>query len=369
MAAAYARRPGPIASPAAAVFCESAGITVPSMPSRWRSRTPGVVLASVLVAAGCGGGDDTTEGAGPGPTPLERYFDSVNLAGEGDVEDMQRVEQQTADCMREQGYEYVPLDLSELASDGDGAESTGSAPGADDLPPGEFAERYGYGMFTTGDQLSQVEAADPNAALTATMTDADLAAWDEALYGRFDETTGESITLGCAGQAAVDVYGDAGATDEEFRALLVEMDALWTRIDTDPRVAEAARDWVDCMTDAGYPGLSAPEDAPALVEQRFDQLVGDTTLSQEAVNGTESVGSVDTGLVLDESVLAPEDRRALRDYEIAVATTDFACQEGDGRYRDVVHAVTVEVERRFLAEHREELDRYGEALASAYRAD
>jgi hypothetical protein len=359
MAAAYARRPGPIASPSAAVFCESVGITVPSMPSRWRSRTPGVVLVSVLVAVGCGGDDDRAEAVERGPTPLEQYFDSLFQSPEADAEDLRRVEQLTRDCMREQGYEYVPLEVSasDLADDDDESGIGGQW----ELPSAEFAEQYGYGMFTRDDDATEFET--PNDALLATMSDSEQAAWDEALYGRFDEATGESVTPGCSGEAMVAVYGDTGSTDEEFEALLVEIDALYARVDTDPRVAEASRIWADCMADAGYPGLSAPTDALDLVQLRFDQLAAGATFPEEAVNGDEPL------ILGDESVLTPADRQELRAYEIAVATADYACQEGDGRYLDVVYEVTVEVEQRFMAEHREELDRYGEALASAYRTD
>jgi hypothetical protein len=319
------------------------------------------VLVSVLAAVGCGGGDDSAEAAERGPTPLERYFGSANEAAEGDAEDMRRAEQLTADCMREHGYEYIPMEVPESGWGDEGDD--GDAESMRAVPSAEFIEQYGYGMFTTDDDLSQVEAADPNDAALDAMSDAERAAWEDALYGTFDEATGESITLGCADEAAVEVYGDASATDEVFRALLVEMEALWTRIDTDPRVTEAARGWAGCMAEAGHPGLSAPVDAMDLVQLRFDQLAAGATFPEEAVNGGEPL------ILGDESVLAPEDRRTLRDYEIAVATADFACQDGDGGYFEVVYEVTVDVEQRFMAEHRDELDHYRVALAAAYRAD
>jgi hypothetical protein len=362
--------------PGAAAPWAHPGVSVAPMLGRPRWAALSIALAGALVATGCGGGGDGDAASGDKAessserpdgrkaTPLETYFESVGLSEDSPSDDEireqeRRVEQKIVDCMREQGFDYTPMEAPDPASVDDFDEGPWS------LPPDEFAERYGYGMFTIDEsELPGMddEAEDPNQAALDEMSEAERVAYEEALYGKFDDTTGEILTEGCSGEAYAAEFGDSAASEDEFAGLFEEMDALWTRIDDDPRVAEATRDWADCMADAGYPGVSTPEDASNLVQQRFDELVPGDATSGESLEGADGEAVTVSG---DPAELDPDDRRALRDYEIAVAMADFECQDGDGKYADVYYEVQVELEQQFIDENRDELDRYRESLASS----
>ena len=92
----------------------------------------GVVLAAVLFA-GCGGNDP----AAP-DTPVE-LEDQLGFGESGIVERQSRVEGRIRDCMKAQGFDYVPVDpLAQRAA------LTGKARMSDE----EFLDQFGYGIST-----------------------------------------------------------------------------------------------------------------------------------------------------------------------------------------------------------------------------
>lgn len=249
---------------------------------------------------------------------------------EQDRRDQLRLEEMIAACMRSEGFEYVVRDPF-----GGTVGSLKDSPYA--LPPDEFAAQYGYGISTI-DVPSATEV-DPNSAALAAMNPAEREAYLWALDGGVEQ--GDTQNTGCRGRAVEEVFGrsTAGTSDPsdptaEFAPLVAEIRTLDERIDSDPRVAvDANRRWADCMADAGHPGLTRPSDSSNSVRTRLAQAT--------ARRG-------------DPSAIAD-----VRAYEVAVARADSICRED---YDAARRQVRDELEHRFIADHRPELERYRDAM-------
>ncbi len=376
--------------------------------TNWRARARLLAFACVagLALTGCsddgsGGQNDATNGdsadqAGGDEelSPLEEYMgENSGFAGGGrmtvalgsadmDEEERQRmrqVEELVAACMEEAGFEYVPADPF-------GGE-TGEDPFAEAyaLPPDEFAREYGYGMTTlmSPDKAEEETPADPNEAIREGLSEAALEEYYSALWGDSVQMAegGGAVAVepkppgesggpagpeeqGCHGEARAEVYGDDGGMMmgpdfSEFEGLFEDMDALRQRIESDPRIVEATDAWTACMAEAGYSEFdttAAPEDA---VMERMSELYGwdDEPADDEGDGGPEvSLGGPGGEVDVDEAALAE-----LQEYEIAVATADYDCDEQE--LADVQQEVAWGFEEDFVEEHRAELERYRDAMA------
>jgi hypothetical protein len=308
------------------------------MRGQWRAG--GAVAAAGLAGLllGCSSDPEGPDGGGQGgggPTtsPLAEIlgWGMVEEGGTGSpgVSEEERgrhdrVERLTAECMTDHGFEYLPVPLPEAAS--------GPFEEAYALPPDEFAARYGYGVTTLAPPTDG-PVRDPNQEILASLPpdireDYQRALWGDAVTG------GEGTEPGCQQWASAQVYEDGAGSAElhaRFKELFDHLDALWQRIENDPRLEGADEGWVTCMAQAGYPGFDRPHDARQSV---FD---GMAALRAQA----------------DPD---PDELASLREYELALAPVDQQCREVhiDGPRR----AVAYELEAEFVAEHRAELEAY-----------
>lgn len=342
------------------------------MLERWRWWVFVLALAGTLVAFGCGGGrggnsDGGSSGGDQRPdgrdlTPLEEYWGrprdpEPGGSGEQMRAQQQRIEEQLVDCMRDRGFTYIPIEPA-VPPAGDERDGPSS------LPPEEFAQQYGYGMFAMDDSALGVESppADPNQAVVDAMSEEERAAYERALHGIVDEMSGEVTAEGCAREVTSAVLGEPAAPEpppEEFEGLLEEMDALGARISEDPRVIEATEAWVECMAEADYPGLTTVNDGLNLVQQHFVDLMGG-----DAASDGSGGASGDTAPGVNPPQLTADQEAEMREFEIEVAIADHGCQAGDGDYADVQYEVQVDVEQQFIEQHGDELDRYRDWLES-----
>jgi hypothetical protein len=333
-----------------------------STPQRFSRVLGRTYVVAAFVLAGCsGGGNSDVAGQAPASvkpsapqstrqedpaSPLEEFLGfrvahrpeglgtnvpELNPDSPGPTEedrrDQLRVEQMIGECMRAEGFDYEVRDpFATLEA------SLDQSPYA--LPREEFAARYGYGISTI--DLPDATDVDPNYAAMARMTPAQLEAYLLALDGRAEQ--GDAENTGCRGAAVKAIFGRsivggrAGGNADKFGFLVEEIGKLGRRVDDDPRVArDGNRRWGDCMADAGHPGLTKPSDAPDSVKTRLAETpVGD-----------------------------PAVRAEVRRYELALAEADFVCRQAYDAGRRVVRD---ELERGFLDEHRQELDRYRRAM-------
>jgi hypothetical protein len=307
---------------------------------RWR-RAAVLAGAVALVLGGCSG--DEPEDGPPPPTtsPLAEILGWGMATDRGsatpEVSEVERqrhlqVENLIADCMAEQGFDYVPVPIEDRRS--------GPFDEAYALDAADFAERYGYGVTTLTPQTSE-PVPDPNQQIMDGLPPEEQEEYRQALWGAADVVDPEPADQGCQMRAASTVYGlddpDGLAREmDRFEDLFQALDELWQRIEDDPRLADTDRHWVQCMTAAGYPGFERPHDARQSV---FDQFAA---LSGQAEPDPDQVAD-------------------LRAYELALAPVDHACREEhiEGPRR----MVAFEHEASFVEQHRAELEAYRDRMS------
>jgi hypothetical protein len=223
------------------------------------------LLATLAIAAmavaGCGGGNDNSNSTTHGDIE-----DQLGFSQAGIVERQSRVEGVIRDCMKAQGFDYIPVDpVAERAA------LTGKARMSDE----EFTRQFGYGISTLFGRGS--EQADPNERIRNSLSSADRAAYDRALYGEnngvtFAEAadTGDFDKLGgCEKQATDRVFGGSAVLANVSKKL----DALDERILEDQRMVKAIENWTACMAQEGY-HYTDPEEIDGDIQKRFEAIVG-----------------------------------------------------------------------------------------------
>lgn len=215
-----------------------------------------LVLTVVLLASACGGGSTKA-----------KVEDELGLDPEGIIARQIKIENAIRDCMKSQGFEYVPVDPV--------AQRTGLT-GQNGFSEDEFEKAYGYGITTLYEQRRNIPA-DPNTAIRNGLSAADQTAYTRALSGEFADATfavaadtGDYSRLGgCTRQATESVFGGA----EVLQNLTAKLDELDQRIVSDPRMQKATAKWSDCMRTTGY-DLPEPDQVDAVLQKRLDAIVG-----------------------------------------------------------------------------------------------
>lgn len=317
-----------------------------------------VATSLVLALAACGGGgsEPTSDGASDDytPGPLEKMWSEAY--GDFNVDDsnaqQNRMEQIVAECMAAEGWEYTPVDYSQM-DDGFGVPVEGE-PDGPQWGTKEYAEQIGYGISTwedmggteTAEPLPEVEGdgpqwVDPNQDYVESLSDTARDEYYAALHG--PQPTEEEMNsgeweydpqnAGCYGKASDEVWNAGGNVweDEKYQGLIEEMNLIYTSLENDPKVAEARSVWTGCMADAGYPGLA------------------DTNAAQELIY-TELNTYWEKGEEPGPEVLGP-----LREKERAIATADFTCS-AKADITKVQTEVQHKAEQDFIDAHRAELE-------------
>lgn len=309
--------------------------------------------------SGGGGGGERVAAADREPLPLQVWEDAILGTGEERIAQERETEQAVADCMTAQGFEYTPVEPHPGAL----ADQSEGSPWS--LPEADFAERYGYGLFT----IDAPGVTDPNAARLAAMDESEHIAYFTALEGPAEEDVqdgAEATTVGCYDQALMEVLGGQ-LSSEEFAGFVEEYDALFEREESDPRIEDAAQEWSDCMVaeDSRY-GADHPDGAPDIVLDRLDDLapegleVGTINIESVEIEGqSRQVHRLDG---LDVSTLDDQFLRTMRAYEIDVATADYGCR---ANFDNVSYEVMTEYEEEFVEEHRTELEQLRDGVAAS----
>ena len=220
------------------------------------------------------------------------------------VEQQQEAEEAVAVCMRELGWEYTPVDQSQFLDF-----STDGLAGPDGLEFGsdEWVAKYGLGITTQAFAQSEVgpdlvgfddskfeesdsSIVDPNEEYVSSLGPAEQEAYFADLHGdfpEFDETLTEEEQnavfddfepTGCQAEA----FGDGGvfgseAQTEFFETFGDDLDDLYTRVESDPRIVAEQGQLVDCLAGSGHT-ISADEDPwfqfSEMFEPELDALFG-----------------------------------------------------------------------------------------------
>jgi hypothetical protein len=285
-----------------------------------RSLTAAMAAVSLLLPAACGRASSKS----PENETIGLVEEAVGFSTEGMLARRARAEYIVRDCMKAQGFEYVPVDPVAQR-----AELLGAAHLSDE----DFEKQFGYGITTLYEQRrAQRKKLGPNEAIRARLSEAERAAYDRALWGdhpdaNFDEVldTGDFTRLGgCTKQAADQVFGGG----EIVRTIQQKLDELDNAILADSRMVEVVKKWSECMREAGYPGLTEQDEVDTVLKKKLDAIVGPA----------DSPGDAEPGY--DKAALA-----ALQREEVAMVASDVACEN---RYITPVETkVRAEYERDF----------------------
>jgi hypothetical protein len=237
--------------------------------------------------------------------PVE-FEETLGFSGEGIIERQTRVEGEIRDCMKAQGFEYIPVDplVQERAL-------TGHA-----LTEEEFIKQFGDGVSTLFDRGLGQQQPDPNERIRRGLASADRTAYDRALGGDNPAVTfaeavdsGDFSELGgCSKQASEAEFGGAAVVT----ALLGKLDELDEAIVQDQRMVRAAEKWSACLAKKGF-RYAEPDDIEEDLTERFQAIVG-----SDVVPGATTSPP---GLSYDRAALA-----ALQREEVRLGAADLECE-------------------------------------------
>lgn len=191
-----------------------------------------LLIAAILALALVGGcsASEPEESADAEELPAEFVeFKETVLAHEDAV----------AECMRDEGFEYVadvPADL-QLEEAAVVAEQEGR-------DPAEALEEMGEGE-------------DPNGELLESLSESEQEAWHDALWG----PEGDPSEVGCFDSTYEAVWGIDPRDPEDGTEDIAD------EIEADPRVVEAEEDYLSCMHDRGYE-IGSRDDLFRMVQER-----------------------------------------------------------------------------------------------------
>ena len=297
-------------------------------------------LGSSLLLAGCASSEESTPAE---ESPLSQYFSSVygsDLSTEEQEEryreDEREREDLMAQCMSEEGFEYIP----NLQS---GSFSSGGMEWEPDSR--EWVSQYGYGMINypgRDEPMTEDQYVDANSDYVESLSESERNAFYEALHGPGpDEETMASdepmewdwTTAGCYGWAENERGVEDPFSSEEHAPLMEALNKFYEDAMNSPEFAEIDAAWASCMTDAGHPGFST---------------------QYEAQN---SVGDESNALYEDNPEAGPDEAlmTALSEKEIELALVDLDCRE-ETDYRDRQQEIQAEKEQQFVDDHKEQLE-------------
>lgn len=204
------------------------------------------------------------------------------------VQSIEASEAKIAQCMREQGFEYVAVDYRTVRR---GMSADKRLPG---LTEREFIAQHGYGISTlyTGLPPQLAKGYSPakmglgrqNVEIYKGLSEADRVAYDRALFG---ENTGATLAVGlesenfsrgggCTRQAIEQVFAP-----EQLKATYINpKDVI---IYKDARMKAAVREYAAGMREAGFE-YSHPDEVEADILRRLDTITGGRSIPVEALS-------------------------------------------------------------------------------------
>lgn len=306
------------------------------------------------------------------------------------------IQQQIAECMAAEGFEYVPFVPSDV----------GGGFGFEEEDHGEWVKKYGFGISTfvlmeeqfEHDEESDPWANDPNNDIVDAMDELEREEYYRILHGGepqiIEDTPWEEIeamTLeeqeqfydeayrdwepdGCMNMAYEEAYGGGEADRAFWEEFGADFEDFWTRVEVDPRIVEAQASWSTCMADKGhdfadqdamYTYLFGGESAGEYVEGEFSLRVNEliTWPGDEFGEGGEegygetTIASVGEGEDFEEGeyygpVYDLELLQPLIDEELSIAVADWECSQD---LQDLFETVHKELEQQFLEQNLDRL--------------
>jgi hypothetical protein len=277
------------------------------------------ITACALTLSGCGGGGggggDGSGAAKSTPTgkPTLPGIKEFGLTEEEFARHVEKSQALIAKCMADAGFEYVPVDVKTVEA----------AQQRVRMDPGytrkSYKEKWGLGVTTRFDNPVRDTGLGPNLKIWKSLPETDREAYSRTLWGEdpnadfvfsLDEEDFSS-TGGCTRKAVEQVF-----TPEQLKGTYVNpKDVL---VDSDPRIAEARRNWSQCMKEHGYDYKADQDEIIDEYSERLDDLLGED--DPQDLTGARAA-----------------ELRKLQKEEIEVSLADLDCQvkHTDAVYRQV----------------------------------
>jgi hypothetical protein len=267
-------------------------------------------IAAALVLASCG-----QAGSAADSRPIE---DQLGFDQAGIQARQAKAETLIRDCMKAQGFDYVPLNP---------AEQQATLTGVHGMSEADFNKQFGFGITTLYDKQTGA-AVGPNEKIRSELDAAGRAAYDKALRGEHTDAdfqtavdNGDYSRLGgCTKTAAEQVFGGL----ENLATLNTKLEELAEKILADKRMVAAVADWSKCMADAGYADLHYQDEVDAVLKQRLAKIVGPTDARRAdydhaalAALQRDEVTVVNADIHCEEKHVVPVDDKVRPDYEKA----------------------------------------------------
>lgn len=321
-----------------------------------------LALSALLVA--CGGGEDGDEPTAEKPQSLQERLFAGNQA------DSAKREQLVRECMQREGFEYTPVDMR----------AQGTVVQFDPNSE-EFVKERGFGISTMfANEIQFTPPENPNTDYRNSLSDAQKAAYDKALYGvtqgSFDAGGGavfsvaggggpvvSSGPIGAApGDGSIQAIQPQGCFGEALKAtgqdqpafdasLFDDLQDLEKRIKADPKMVEAMKKWSTCMDKSGYKYRDRDE-AMTEIRKEFAEITGleisgdgggfAVSVSAVAIDGEG--GTFDPLANVDKAKLS-----ALQEKEKRIALASLACSQEN--VADVEAEVRERLEADFIDSH------------------
>jgi hypothetical protein len=223
--------------------------------------------------------------------PVRPGTEEFGLTQKELVQAIEKVESHIADCMRKQGFEYVPADYKTVRR---GMISDKSLPGMDE---DAFIEAYGFGISTlyTGKAPQLNDGYSPgriglglrNVEIFKGLSPADQAAYNRALLGDHIEVT-FAVALeredfsrcgGCTLEAIKQVFKPEQLTSSYYNP----KDAL---VNKHPKMRAALKKYSEKMRAAGF-DYQHPDDVEADIHKRFEAIIGNSSEPVEKLSADQ----------------------------------------------------------------------------------
>ncbi len=307
-----------------------------------------------------------------------------------------KIQQQIAECMAAEGFEYIPFVPAEV----------GGGFAFDEFDEEEYVKTYGFGVSTWviqeqemfGEDGEDPWANDPNMEIVDAMDDFEREEYYRVLYGgepdiiantpqeELDAMTEEELMAfydeaymnwqpdGCQNEAYEEAYGGGEADMAFWEEFGQDFEDMYSRVESDPRIVKAQESWSGCMADKGYDYATqddmygyfyGTEAAGQWVEGEFQQKVNEVVTWPEP--DFSEVEFDEDGNVIGEAVVTEgeggefeyygpeydiEELQPLIDEEIAIAVANYECSRD---MQSVWEEVYKDIERQFIDENYERL--------------
>jgi hypothetical protein len=233
-----------------------------------------VVIASIAllsVVAGCGGSKASSTKTKASTSPFEDLFGSTDQLKER----QRKVEEKIAQCMKDKGWTYTPMDVDRAFGN----------PAGENFDEATFRAKYGYGISIQPDQqpgFDDKPFTDPNGEYVNKLPEGEQQQYYKDLEGPeiaapVDVPLNEEpITAppladrkGCRAEGERSVGGNV-FDDPKFNKAF---ETLSQGLENDPRIAEATDKWSACMKQGGHT-YAKPDDIYQDLQNRMTVLQG-----------------------------------------------------------------------------------------------